>query len=72
MAGDFMALARKTSIPTPNLDRLYPQIDPAAQEIPAGSAQIPMDWRAIWAILIVKVGVFLGMVWLLKRRRKTT
>jgi hypothetical protein len=48
VADELRALARKTSIPTPAMDRLYAHFDPAAVPIPDGSAKIPMSWRGVW------------------------
>ncbi len=49
LADEFIALARRTRLPTPAIDRLYAYFDPAAPPLPAGSAEIPLDWRAVWS-----------------------
>lgn len=51
LADGFLALARQTSVPTPNIDRLYAYFDPATPRMPDGSAEIPLDWRGIWLSL---------------------
>ena len=48
LADEFLALAHTTAIPTPNIDRLYPHLDPATPPLPDGSADIPMDWCGVW------------------------
>ncbi|MFC1975767.1 ketopantoate reductase family protein [Chloroflexota bacterium] len=47
LAGEFRALARTTSVPTPALDRLYTYIDPAVPPLPEGSTQISPSWRSV-------------------------
>ena len=37
-----------TAVPTPTIDRLYPQLDPEAPLMPEGSAEIPLEWRGVW------------------------
>jgi 2-dehydropantoate 2-reductase len=51
LIGEFMALARTTSVPTPTIDRLLRYYEPDAPRMPDGSAEIPLDWRT------VKIGV---------------
>ncbi|MCP4404598.1 MAG: hypothetical protein GY801_45760, partial [bacterium] len=61
IADEFRALARKTSVPTPAMSRLYMYIDPATPPVAAGSAEIPLDWRGVWiglgglAVLVLAV-----------------
>jgi len=57
LADEFIALKRQTSVPTPAMDRLYAYFDPATPLMPEGSAEIPLDWRAIWAGGGVLVGI---------------
>jgi 2-dehydropantoate 2-reductase len=47
LAGEFKALAKTTSVPTPAMDRLYTYIDPAVSPLPEGSAQISPSWRSV-------------------------
>jgi hypothetical protein len=44
LIGEFMALARTTSIPTPTIDRLLLYYEPDAPRVPDGSAEIPLRW----------------------------
>jgi ketopantoate reductase len=67
LADEFLALVRLTDVPTPAIQRLYPQLTENAPLMPAGSAQIPLDWRAVWAGLAVAGGV-LAVVVLAGRR----
>jgi 2-dehydropantoate 2-reductase len=48
IADEFRALARKTTVPTPSIDRLYTYIDPATPPVPEGSAEIPLNWSGVW------------------------
>jgi ketopantoate reductase len=57
LADEFLALARLTTVPTPAIQRLYPQLAEDAPLMPAGSAHIPLDWRSVWAGLAVAGGV---------------
>jgi 2-dehydropantoate 2-reductase len=46
LIGEFMALARSTTVPTPTIDRLLRYYEPdAPPQVPEGSAEIPLDWR---------------------------
>jgi ketopantoate reductase len=58
LAGEFLALARQTSVPTPAIDRLYPCLDPETPSMPEGSAEIGMDWRGVW----IGVGALVGVL----------
>jgi 2-dehydropantoate 2-reductase len=55
---DFYYLAGQTGIPTPNIDRLYPYIEPDTPPMPDGSADIPLDWRQVW----IGLGVIGGLI----------
>jgi 2-dehydropantoate 2-reductase len=44
LADEFRALARKTSVPTPAIDRLYTYFDPSVEPIADGSAEMPIRW----------------------------
>ena len=66
LAGEFLALARQTSVPTPNIDRLYAYFDPDTPLMPDGKAEIPLDWRGIWIGLGGLVGVLALLGLLLK------
>ena len=45
LVDEFLELARRTTVPTPAIDRLYPHLDPDTPLFADGSAQIPVDWR---------------------------
>jgi 2-dehydropantoate 2-reductase len=60
LADEFIALARQTTVPTPAIDRLYAYFDPATPPLPAGSAEIPLDWRAVRTGLAVAGGALAG------------
>lgn len=57
LTDEFLTLARPTGVPTPAIDRLYPHLDPQMPLIPDGSAEIPLDWRPVWAGLAVAAGI---------------
>lgn len=72
LADEFLVLARKTSVPTPAIDRLYAYFEPTTPLMPEGSSEIPLDWRGIWIGMGALAGI-LGIGWLcreLSRRRK--
>ena len=66
IADEFRALARKTSVSTPAMDRLYTFIGQAAPFVAEGSAQIPMNWRGVWVGLGTLVGLGLLLILVLK------
>jgi 2-dehydropantoate 2-reductase len=49
LIGEFMALARTTSVPTPTIDRLLLYYEPGAPEVPEGSSEIPLRWAGLVA-----------------------
>ena len=51
IAEEIRTLAAAASVPTPALDRLHQYLDPAAQTVPDGSAEIPVNWNAVWMAL---------------------
>lgn len=68
---EFKFLAHQINIRTPNVDRLYPYIDPSTPPLPDGSADLPLDWRQIWIGLGVIGGLlaaFFVLVRFLSRR----
>ncbi len=69
LAEEFLALKRQTSVPTPAMDRLSAYFDPGTPPMPEGSAEIPLDWRGVWAAGGVLAGM-LGVLWLLCRLLK--
>lgn len=64
LAEEFYALVRRTSVPTPAMDRLRRYFNLGTPPLPEGSAEIPLDWRVLWAIGGALVGV-LVIVWLI-------
>lgn len=44
IADEFRSLTAKAGLPTPALDRLHQHLDPAAEPIADGSAEIPPSW----------------------------
>ena len=65
VAGGFRELARKTSVPTPAMDRLYAYFDPDTPTVPDGSAQMPMNLRSVWFGLGALVGLVLLLILIL-------
>jgi len=57
LADEFRVLARKTSVPTPAIDRLYCYFDPGEPLMPEGSAEIPLNWRGVWLGLSGLAGI---------------
>ncbi len=51
IADEFRALAERTSVPTPAMDRLYRCLDSSQQDLADGSAEIPVNWNAVWIAL---------------------
>ena len=66
IADEFRVLARKTSVSTPAMDRLYTYIDPTVPSVSEGSAQIPMNWRGVWVGLGALLGLVLLLIFVLK------
>ena len=73
LADEFLALARKTQVPTPNIDRLYQYFDPQTPLYPDGDAKIPLQWMGVWqglagaASLLAVIGI---SAQILRHRRK--
>jgi ketopantoate reductase len=71
LIGEFMALARTTSVPTPTIDCLLRYYEPDAPRVPDGSVEIPLDWHAVQigagvlAAVLSAVGV---AIWLSRRK----
>jgi ketopantoate reductase len=66
LADEFMELARKTSVPTPAINRLRPYLDSETPPMPEGSAKIALDWRGVrlWC------GAILGLLLLVVARKQ--
>jgi ketopantoate reductase len=67
-ADEFIALARMTGIPIPNLERLRAYLAPDASQMPDGSAGIPLRWTGmlvgLGALSIALVGLTMLFNWL--------
>jgi 2-dehydropantoate 2-reductase len=63
LADEFLALAAKTSVPTPAIERLYPYLDPDTPLMPEGKAEIPLRWEDLWIAVaaLVAVAILLRM-----------
>jgi ketopantoate reductase len=72
LTDEFLALARTTDVPTSNIDRLYPYLDPETPLMPDGSREIPLDWRGVWIAAGVLAAVVTAGVWLFRRRKLST
>jgi hypothetical protein len=65
LADEFLALARTTSVPTPNIDRLYPFFDPETPSMAEGRAEVPLRWGSALAAVGVLVAGLAGAVTLI-------
>jgi ketopantoate reductase len=68
---ELLALARTTSVPTPNIGRLYCYFTPDASLVPEGSADIPLRWGGTVALVGALAALLAGggmVVWGLRRR----
>ncbi|MHB0875201.1 MAG: ketopantoate reductase family protein [Anaerolineae bacterium] len=50
LAEEFRVLMDRSGLPTPAWDRLSAYLDQAAPPMPEGSAELPLDWRGIYAL----------------------
>jgi ketopantoate reductase len=62
LIGEFMALARTTSVPTPTIDRLLRYYEPGAPKVADGSAGIPLRWGGLLAALGALAVLVVGFV----------
>jgi len=67
LIGEFMTLARSTSIPTPTIDRLLLYYEPGAPEVPEGSSEIPLRWAGLVAWIAAILALVAGGVLLARR-----
>ncbi len=72
LTDEFLTLARTTQVPTPNIGRLYPYLDPETPLMPEGSQKIPLDWRGVWIGAGVLAALVAAGVWLFKGLRSST
>ena len=69
LADEFIVLARKTNIPTPNIDRLYPHLEETVPHMVEGSQAIPLDWRSITTFgLMVLTVIIITVGWFILRK----
>ena len=52
LADEFRTLVRATDVSTPALEALYAYLDPSLTPMITGSAQLPLNWRGVWIVLI--------------------
>lgn len=69
LTDEFLTLARASKVPTPNIDRLYPYLDPETPLLPDGSQEIPLDWSGVWIGAGALAALVAAGVWLRKARR---
>jgi ketopantoate reductase len=69
LIGEFMALARTTSVPTPTIDRMLRYYEPDAPPVPEGSAEIPLQWGGMVAALGALAGGLALVGWLVGSKR---
>ncbi len=67
LTDEFLTIARTTNVPTPNIDRLYPYLDPETPLMPDGSREIPLDWRGVWIGAGLLVALVAAGIWLFKK-----
>jgi ketopantoate reductase len=67
LIGEFMVLARTTSVPTPTIDRLLQYYEPDASQVPDGSAEIPLRWGGLLVAFGALAILLMGGVLLAKR-----
>jgi len=74
LIGEFMALARTTSVPTPTINRWLLYYEPEAPRVPDGSAEIPLRWGGLAFCLSVLATLVTGGVllanWLFGKDRR--
>jgi hypothetical protein len=71
LADEFLELARTTSVPTPNIERLYRYFSPDTPLVPEGSAELPLKWGGTFALAGGLAALFAAgglLVWALRRR----
>ncbi len=72
LTDEFLTLARTTNVSTPNIDRLYPYLDPQTPLMPDGSQVIPMDWRGVWIGAGALAAIVTVGMWLFRGRKSST
>jgi 2-dehydropantoate 2-reductase len=69
LGDEFRALARRTSVPTPAIDRLATYLDPRVPPLPEGSNQLALDWQPLWAMGGALAGTLAALALLYRRER---
>jgi ketopantoate reductase len=67
LIGEFMTLARTTSVPTPTIDHLLKYYEPDAPQVPEGSSEIPLRWGGLLVALGALATLATGGVLLARR-----
>jgi 2-dehydropantoate 2-reductase len=67
LIGEFLALARATSVPTPTIDYLLQVYEPDAPQVPDGSAEIPLRWGGVLLAVGALGAVAMGAALLARR-----
>jgi hypothetical protein len=62
LVNEFLGLVRLTNVPTPAIRRLYPHLAEGTSLMPAGSAEIPLDWRGVQTTAIAAGGLLVGLL----------
>jgi ketopantoate reductase len=70
LTDEFLALARRTSVPTPAIDHLYPYLDPDTPLMPEGRNEIPLHWGGMIAACTGLISAFVLTFRLFKRFRQ--
>lgn len=70
LIGEFMALARTTSVPIPTIERLLAYYEPGAPKVAEGSAEIPLRWGGLLALLAALAALIAAGVGLARLLRK--
>jgi|GEM_PF-212982 len=73
LAEEFQVLALLSGKPTPAIDTLYSYTDPGVAPLPAGQAQMQVDWKPTLiagGVVLSLVGLLGGLAALRKRRSK--
>jgi hypothetical protein len=68
LTDEFLALARRTSVPTLAIDQLYPHLDPETPLMPEGNKEIPLRWGGLVAWSVGFVSFISLFVSILKRK----
>ncbi len=67
LIGEFLVLARGTSVPTPTIDSLLRYYEPDPPQVPDGSAEIPLHWGGMIALFAAFALLMTGGAWAVQR-----